>query len=431
MALFYSILQTGSGTLGNQYLRKTRTASGKEVNVLATKNFTPKNPRTYGQMVQRAKFATAVKFYQKAVANFFAFAYEDKKANESWFNAFMRHNINAAIPMNKYMNESPVYPAIGNRWLLTQGQLQNIVVNWDTATPSHMYFLRGADLSPISDGDNVHVGELSDVLIQQGVAEKGDIFTLVTVASSVPLAGFSVITADEVKAIAESVNAQPRWFISQFIIDPDDTTELAKTKYRGQGNYLGNLTVTRDEDDDPSELGISYRSLGNNVAAAAAIIITRKKDSGLLCSSSYLIGNAMYDKVVAALMAESEYQGMLASWGADLDTAILKGDIAGDGTYSTATPAISTVNGSAVPVNLGNVTMGSDVTLTLGGTNFGSEKELTENSFTVTGGSVKSFKIDSTTSATLVITISSSAVSNGSVAYDGKTIATFATGDKA
>ena len=123
MAIFYNITQVGKGTLGNTYLRRTRAASGKAVNVLAQKNFNPKNPKTLGQMAQRARFATAVKFYKRATRNFFKFAYEDKKANESDFNAFLRHNVAASVPMVKAQVDNESYPAIGNKWMLSQGSL--------------------------------------------------------------------------------------------------------------------------------------------------------------------------------------------------------------------------------------------------------------------------------------------------------------------
>lgn len=52
----------------------------------------PKNPRTISQMFQRVKLAAVVGFYKRQAA-FFRFALK-KKARESYYNAFVRYNLN-------------------------------------------------------------------------------------------------------------------------------------------------------------------------------------------------------------------------------------------------------------------------------------------------------------------------------------------------
>lgn len=52
----------------------------------------PKNPRTISQMFQRVKLAAVVGFYKRQAA-FFRFALK-KKAKESYYNAFVRYNLN-------------------------------------------------------------------------------------------------------------------------------------------------------------------------------------------------------------------------------------------------------------------------------------------------------------------------------------------------
>ena len=81
-------INKAAGKVGNLVLY---TRSGEQV-MRAYQNKV-KNPRTLEQVMQRAKFANAVKFYKRAVKNFFPLAFEDQKQNESAFNAFMRHNI--------------------------------------------------------------------------------------------------------------------------------------------------------------------------------------------------------------------------------------------------------------------------------------------------------------------------------------------------
>ena len=85
MATGSSYWGTSKGKLGNIVLRvrKGQTVESKyQPNV--------NNPRTFAQCRQRALFANAVKFYKSAIARMFKFAFEDKAANESDYNAFMR-----------------------------------------------------------------------------------------------------------------------------------------------------------------------------------------------------------------------------------------------------------------------------------------------------------------------------------------------------
>lgn len=75
-------------------------------------------------MLQRAKFANAVKFYKKAVQNFFKFAFEDKKKSESDYNAFMRHNVMNSTLLMKGNVDDAYFPALG-RWQMSSGSLPN------------------------------------------------------------------------------------------------------------------------------------------------------------------------------------------------------------------------------------------------------------------------------------------------------------------
>ena len=410
MAIFYNITQAGKGTLGNTYLRRTRTATGKEVNVLAQKNFNPKNPKTLGQMAQRARFATAVKFYKRATRNFFKFAYEDKQANESDYNAFMRHNIAASVPMVKAQVDSEAYPAIGNKWMLSQGSLlplrqkmQRLAIF--TESVHDTLVLATADNLTVFGVDSFNsdatVGEISKVLVSMGYSE-GQIFTLVTVTSGIKQSQFQLLTPDSMKGI----DTIPRWNISQFVIDTKDETPSAAVGHIGL-NYLPAMYCRRDYEDMGAYFGVDYGDSGLIVAAAAIVSENVKSSKKLLATTSYLEGNELYNAVVNDLNTKVYFNAMLVSWGADFNLAILQGSIAGN--QIATKPVISGVNGAVPPVNGGMVTGDTDVTLKLTGSFFDSDEKLTKDSFKVEGCTIKSFANTGTNAATLVITTTAGA----------------------
>lgn len=410
MAIFYNITQVGKGTLGNTYLRRTRSATGKEVNVLAQKNFNPKNPKTLGQMAQRARFATAVKFYKRATRNFFKFAYEDKQANESDFNAFMRHNVAASVPMVKAQVDNGSYPAIGNKWMLSQGSLlplrqkmQRLAIFTESVHDT-LILGDGNDYNDFGGSNfdsNATVGEISKVLVMMGYSE-GQIFTLVTVTSGIKQSQFQLLTPDSMKGL----DTMPRWSISQFVIDTKDDTPSAAAGHIGL-NYLPAMYCRATHEDQNVYFGVDYGDSELIVAAAAIVSENVKSSKKLLATTSYLEGNELYNAIVNDLNTKVYYNAMLVSWGADFNLAILQGSIAG--THLATKPVISGVNGQVPPVNGGMVTGDTDVTLKLTGSFFDSDEKLTKDSFSGLGCTIKSFANTGTNAATLVITTSAAA----------------------
>lgn len=414
MALFVNIYQEGHGTIGNTYVRRTKNDKGKVVNVVASKNFSPTNPRTYSQMTQRARFATAVKFYKRAASHFFKFAYEDQKPNESDYNCFMRHNVKSALPMNKFQVNSDIYPAIGTPWLLAQGSLVPLTLKPD-----------GADFNLVKDGlpaitsSESTIGEFSDALKAAWPNQilDGDIITIVGISMSVGDDAWKQYTQDEVSSYVANLLSQgasvPEWNITQVIIGQDSDTLLREAKSIGN-NVFNNGPL------DMSDAG-SWNFGGNDFYDAMAIVHTRKDGSGLLSSTSYLALGEYLEKAVSEINKDTYLDASLVSWGAQSADAILQGSVAGGVTQeaSTATPIISQVNGNAIPYSQSFTDTQDTVTLNLTGKYFDSEKELTENSFTVTGGTVKSLTISSATTAILVIDVADPGIS---VDYNGTRI---------
>ena len=102
-----------SGKLGQVVLS---TMKGQQI----ARAWQPKvsNPKTSQQQLQRAKFANAVKFFKRAQQNLFKFAFEDRRKNESDYNAFMRHNVVSSAVLDRSVYDNFYYPTFANDWLL-------------------------------------------------------------------------------------------------------------------------------------------------------------------------------------------------------------------------------------------------------------------------------------------------------------------------
>lgn len=98
-------------------------ANGQQLS--RARNRAPANPRTVAQMDQRAKMACAVKFYTQVGTNFFKYAFEGKKDNESYFNAFVKNNILLGGYIGKQASRVYDFPALG-AWQISSGTLPEI-----------------------------------------------------------------------------------------------------------------------------------------------------------------------------------------------------------------------------------------------------------------------------------------------------------------
>lgn len=393
MARFNSILSEGQGTLGNYYLRKAKAKSGKTINVLAAKNFSPTNPRTTAQQNQRAKFATAVKFYKRATANFFKFAYEDKRSNESYFNAFMRHNVSGALGMVKAQGENCQWPALGS-WLLSYGSIDSVPV---TAAGDNFQIIGVEGAKTLST-----VGELSELFLNQGY-QPGDIVTFVRIA--VPAYTSAELSLTDKAAISSigQTKGSPKWAISQFYLNADSTVAIAEVAYRG-GNVLFDgskvlLSCEADDGADAAHLVYTVPASLTSMGVGLAVIVTRKQESSLLASTQSLASNANLRQMLLDVAAADYQQLVSDSWKAS-DEAILAGDVADNGSYSAAAGTVTTADGSAIPISLENEPDAKNVTIALVGTNL---DKVTASDFHGTRIEVVSYSATSGTAATLVV----------------------------
>lgn len=249
----------------------------------------PANPKTQPQMRQRILFANAVKFYKDANANYFKFAYEDKKPNESDYNAFMRHNVVSKSTLLKMAQVKGNFPAVGKNWIIANGSLNGANYDGeDTQTPALV--VTGASASTLT------VGQLSALL-----------------KSTYGLVSDDIVTIVKIRTLATTVYEDsypypaPEWIIRQFRIDESDTTTL------------------HDIDVDfvcASDKMVLETTQG--LACWCGVVFSRQTANGLKVSDAMLIGND-FAKI---LWDESQDPGWqldcLASWGAS-QLAILQG----------------------------------------------------------------------------------------------------------
>ena len=397
MAKGNMFIGNGSGKVGNLVVA---TRAGEQI----TRVYQPRvaNPKSYSQMLQRAKFANAVKFYKKAVQNFFKFAFEDKKKSESDYNAFMRHNIMNSTLLVKGNVDDAYFPALG-RWRMSSGSLANAFRPIEGPT----------GIAFINDGikEKATIGDISSTLIGQGF-HTGDIVTFVLITSPVTYLDYDLTN------LYDSGNLQqPNWLIVQFTIDPRDTRAISQANYLGSRfggleGYEGNSLLV-------SERGwIQWDGDFNNVMAASCCIVTRNTGSGVMATNTTLFGNTIFDKMLSDAEGTNYENEVLVSWGAR-EGAILKGSIATRSGAGTESVVGLQVNGKRPPLE--QTTAQGDVTYTITSEK-GDLKNVAPGNVPA-GITVKSHTLsEDKKTYTLILTYPNTSYPEGMITYMGKNI---------
>ena len=398
MAKGNMFIGNGSGKVGNLVVA---TRAGEQI----TRVYQPRvaNPKSYSQMLQRAKFANAVKFYKKAVQNFFKFAFEDKKKSESDYNAFMRHNIMNSTLLVKGNVDDAYFPALG-RWQMSSGSLTNAFSIEYTEDSGFAFRNNGIKA-------NATIGDISSALIGQGF-HTGDIVTFVLITSPVTYLDYDLTN------LYDSGLIQPEWLIVQFAIDARDTRDLSQanylgSRYDGMKSYEGNSLFVSVEDGT-----IQWEGDFRDMMAATCCIITRNTGSGVLATNTSLFGNTNFDKMLSDAEGTNYENEVLVSWGAR-EGAILKGSIATRSGAGTESVVGLKVNGTRPPLN--QTTAQGDVTYTIT-----SEKGDLKNvapSNVPAGITVKSHTLsEDKKTYTLILTYPGTSYPEGMITYMGKNI---------
>ena len=271
------------------------------------RNRKPANPMTVRQQTQRAKFANAVKFHKQVTSNFFRFAYEDKKVNESDYNAFMRHNVGNSGFIGAMGSKISSWPALG-QWEVTSGSLPEIDVTADAANN-----LFGAALG--ISGDLTTVGALSTALIALGDTwREGDILTVLlyraTAAASLP-------TVD-----TETAHSASSSFL-QIVLNSSDTTALVSL-VGNLGGISYFMSVDEVEGFQVSSNDQAWKTAMTNDVLQCAVIHSRNTAGGLLVSTQSMV--ATKPQVITDALTEggTYYNSVLADWDAAAE-AVLQG----------------------------------------------------------------------------------------------------------
>ena len=341
------------------------------------------NRRTNLQMIQRARFANCVKFYKRAYANFFKFAYEDKRTNESDYNAFMRHNTNAKSRLLKKAQVNGTYGALGDEWVISAGILaEPSILNVRGQQP----YLSLPSLTTTGDT----IGELSQALINDYSLINGDIVTVVTITSNVT------------SLKQQNPSQYAKWDIVQLIVNTASTRKIDE--------IAKNLSMTTAK-------GLNLDNPGANAPKWYGVIFSRRSTSNILrCSNSKLYGNSYaYQMYLDAQSAEWKDE-VLASWQASGE-AVLEGTLVTQGTSAV----INTVNGDNVPrvsTTVFNNGISSSATLTGENLNL-----LKVNNFTFNGGTISDYTVIDVNTATLTLQGDGSHTDDWTLFVDGKLIA--------
>lgn len=225
------------------------------------------NPRTASQMTQRVRLSNCVAVY-RANKFWMKFAFEDKKAKESDYNAFIGENIsNNAVALTK--SEVNAGAAVAAPYTITRGSLGSI-----EQSISEDYLLTNLYLLTAFDPVNVTVGEFSRQLIaaNNGIVEGMQLSFIANIQQKNNLTGvpYLVVRAYEV------------------IIDTTNTRKLEEY-------FPGGFIVTPADDDNKVHLGADITLFGEG-AFAFILSHTVGGVTRVSTQSLQLVGNTVYNQ---------------------------------------------------------------------------------------------------------------------------------------
>lgn len=321
-----------------------------------SRNRQPNNPRSNKQQTQRALFANCVKFYKLTASKFYKFAYENKKVNESYYNAFMRENLKRGVMMSKSAFYTEPYPALGN-WLMSRGSLATINNANDDTTQSPIFDL-GAAWTGIPD-DKVTIAAMSSAMIATGRYEVGDIITMVRFSTKSLGQALPSVTPDATKL-------QSLFEYFQFLVDPNNTQKFLDLFGDTPRFHL----VTTDTSNTLAiEYGIDTSSAledWQDDYNGITIIHSRNTAQGLRVSTQELVVNPRYQSAIETALTDTNYKSaVLTDWQSS-GLAILQGD------------GLELTDESAISYYIGNKVTGTAVQnlVTTTGCSDGDEKDL-------------------------------------------------------
>lgn len=271
------------------------------------RNRQPANPRTLAQMMQRALFASAVEFYRRGVQNLFTFAFENKKATFSDYNAFMAANAKRGIYVTKEQLESGKVPMIGN-YIMSQGSISRDFYQQTGETTFRVgeYWGEGEEQTPIAT-----IGALTTELMKYGY-QNGDIITLVKIG--VVADGFVPSATAPVPDPADKI----KWTIVQVTLDETSTSAMP--------SGISAVTIAESVGEPVTGVMFDINASDTYQLQANAFIVSRNEASGVKVSNSELLGDTNWNAAYGYASAPAYGRTVAQKWGAS-EEAILQGSL--------------------------------------------------------------------------------------------------------
>lgn len=278
------------------------------------------NPKTPKQMAQRAKFFSAVGFYKQATQSLFKMAFEDKRQTESDYNAFMRHNVDAA-PMfarKTLGSDSPNYVPFMAGWMLSQGSLASLRPVAESGA-QYSLSLNNYNYKPAI----TTIGQFSEALVGGGNGyQYGDIVTFVKYKSSAYVISADDGTNADPAVLLLDLENMPRMEFVQFVLSASDTRPVEDVWINanaGDAEEGESASVSLTFDDFNPATGTS----ADEYIGGFAVIVSRPGTT-LKVSDSYLVPTQYTAAQMKVYDTDNWKQGVLQQW-ATAEPVVLEG----------------------------------------------------------------------------------------------------------
>lgn len=297
--------------------------------VARVRNRKPANPKSNPQMRQRSAFLCPLLFYKRGKQAQFKFAFENKLPKESDFNAFMRLNALAGIPLTPAERDMDGYPCLG-KYAMSRGSLTRLRYQCVANGAEQLGIVVNFKFASVP----TTLAELSAALVASGDYQSGDIVTLFVISGGL-IDGNSISEYDRT------------WQIAQFTLDTNNTAALSTLglKATAEGFTFPGLSAY-----DQSCVGVGA-------------IVSRNSMNGLKVSDCDLVLSAATNLVWRYMQGENYRDYVAAQWGAN-GAAILQGALSvNNGSVAAPSVPAPSVGVTSITVNSIRADKGGSVTL--------------------------------------------------------------------
>lgn len=251
------------------------------------------------QIIRRAQWIAASQYYSRAIASQFKFAFENKRPNESFQNAFMKRNWNKGVPRAYGDVNNPNYPSVGN-FIVSEGSLRPLeMVELDEASYG-LYF----DSVPSTNLGYETLGYFSRSMVNLGY-RNGDIITITLIETDAQ-------AGSPLQPIVPGTKP-PIYHIYQFRLDINSTINMESMGFaigsESGGGYVLQVGI------DPT----GYYILG------CTIQVSRQLKNRLLVSHSEMTLNVWGKNALIYGQSLEWRQVVIDSWQSS-GNALLQGD---------------------------------------------------------------------------------------------------------